>query len=293
MDGRRAKIFSVSSEMPTIGDILLSYEDYLALVNPAAHALFVSRKKSDAEGARVEAITFAMLRTNGYNPDLKEDTSSGGVDFVCNPNSREEFVVEATHLEDDAIERVSGMKNEISSGRFSFVTSLLRQKASAKAKQLSNYRCPRVLVIGSTHTMAPLLFDHMAVEWLSSSEPAISVPIGEPDPNVSEVTDLKESLFFRPDGKGGIEPCRQSISAVLLSMIGRDGECIVYGALHPDAARPLPTNRLRDIPFARVHPWPPKDGLIQVEWVVSSPTACRMQVDPVTLTETELRRGPG
>ena len=105
-------------------------------MNPAARALFVSRKKSDAEGARVEAITFAMLRTNGYNPDLKEDTSSGGVDFVCNPNSREEFVVEATHLEDDAIERVSGMKNEIPGGwfRFSLVTSLLRQKASAKSE---------------------------------------------------------------------------------------------------------------------------------------------------------------
>ena len=71
---------------------------------------------------------FAMLRTNGYNPDLKEDTSSGGVDFVCNPNSREEFVVEATHLEDDAIERVSGMR------WFSFVTSLLRQKASCLSK---------------------------------------------------------------------------------------------------------------------------------------------------------------
>jgi len=92
-----------------------------------------------------------------------------------------------------------------------------------------------------------------------------------PNPAVTTTTDLAESVFFRPKkDENGFEPCRQSISALLLASIQED-KTKVMGLLHPDPAKPLDISMLSHIPFLRAANWPFESGEIITEWVIKSP----------------------
>ncbi len=139
------------------------------------------------------------------------------------------------------------------------ITHMLRTKASDKASQLSGYEMARVLVIACEHIAADVLLGPLEAEMFLTSETRIAVPIfaGEPiDPKVYLTTDLKDSVFFR--FKNGIlEPCRKSISVViLLSVLG--DKCLAVGILHPDPQHVFSIGLLPSVPFLRMKRWPPR-----------------------------------
>ncbi len=78
------------------------------------------------------------------------------------------------------------------------------------------------------------LLGALAAEWLMTSQPKLSVPVGSPLTAVREVTDLSKSAFLA-SRDGRVIAVRQSISAVLLMAIW-EHELHVVGMLHPEPA---------------------------------------------------------
>ncbi len=110
----------------------------------------------------------------------------------------------------------------------------------------------------------------MAAESLLVSDQKIVVTINQPNPDSELVTDLRESVFFRFSANGTIEPCRQSISAILLVQIF-DDECRVVGILNPMPSVEFAISLLPSMPFVRVNPWPIQQNRIFTEWTIHNP----------------------
>lgn len=234
----------------SIGEVVDSYWIFLAGNHYSAHLeAFKKRLNSDARAAEVEAVVFSFLWSAKVHPDIFEDLSKGGPDFCCEPCGKTKFLVEVTSLESGAVARESSLPVRIEAaggGAFSLITPLLKGKASAKATQFGNSPLPRVLVIASSHDGAGLLMDRLGAEFLLLSDPMISAPFGGAPNRATQVTDLRRSVFFRPDKAGReIIPCRQSISAILLVAISGI-QTDVVGILHPQ-----PTSRLSRPCFRR------------------------------------------
>jgi hypothetical protein len=113
-----------------------------------------------------------------------------------------------------------------------------------------------------------------AAEELLTGTTSFSVPIDGSHRNVSIITQLANSVFFRPSKEGqGVEPSRQSISGILLIVVGNESLSVV-GLLHPSAARPLAHELFRDVHFVRLKAWPIEAGVpFGIEWVGMKPTA--------------------
>jgi hypothetical protein len=246
--------------------------------------------RSNPEGARGEAILFSLLRSDFDEVTISEDPSTGGADFLVT-SGEFKFITEVSCLQTESVASQSGMKSEVedgSGGWFRMVTHKLRTKVSDKAPQVSGYTIPRVVVITCEHIGSDLLSGPYGAESLMSSETKIAVPIGDQPPdNIGLVTDLKDSAFFRFKN-GAVEPCRQSVSAVLLVSIFGDKSLIV-GVLHPDPQYPFPISLLRSVPFLRLKKWPPENSAIEMEWVIRSPRAAEFYHREVVFKEKELK----
>lgn len=247
-------------------EVVESYKDYLTVKSPSHHNAFCNREKNDKESTIVEATSFMLFRnTFEFDVTIGEDIAQGGVDFICK-NAGTEFVAEVTHINRDSISRYSGLEEDNLKFRsYSLITELLRTKATNKASQVANYPMSRVLVIGSSHRDAGLLFGKSGAEALLTSDTAITAPINSTIDQVQEETDLANSVFFRL-GKNGIEPCRQSFSAIILSTIYSDRLSLI-GILHPQPRVSFNISILPEIPFCRVSNWPCIDKKIEKEWI--------------------------
>ena len=88
-------------------------------------------------------------------------------------------------------------------------------------------------------------------------------------------TDLKHSVFYRPSGLVDasnvptINPCRQSISTILLLTIRRDGANAV-GLLHPEAAYPFNPAWFPKVPYVTFKN-PATATNIATEWIPGDP----------------------
>jgi hypothetical protein len=281
---RRELAWSVDN---SIEDVLQAHGEYLSLLHPDFSSKFDELLLADREAAIGEAAVFSLLKTYfRARPEPADVPGTGGVDFICHRAKPEQFVVEVTSLKPEAVAAQSGIPTEIEDGAggpFKMTTDQLFSTVRSKADQLSNYSCPRVLAITSTHHAASFLMGDTGAEFLLTSEPAITYPLAETGGPVTMTTNLRRSVFFGPaPGSTGtqIVPRRQSVSAVLL--LGLDElRSNVVGLLHPAPATKLNLERFRDVPFLRLAEWPIVDGAIRTEWVISSPESRHFPHAPV------------
>lgn len=276
--------------MSSITQIIESYKLFLEVKYPNHFQSYCRRLKNKPESAKAEAITFSILRSIFNSVLVAEDISTGGADFLCKMDGAE-FISEVTCLQSEAVAAQSGWKNELpengSAGSFSMITQMLRTKASSKAGQLSGHELPRILVVTSEHLAADVLLGPHGAETFLTSDTQIEVPIDKPIENVNIVTDLKNSVFFRYKNSS-IESCRRSISAILLLSIFAD-KSLVVGILHPDPEYKFPIKLLPSVPFLRMKEWPPKNSIIETEWVVYKPKAKEFYHRTVEFKDEELR----
>jgi hypothetical protein len=263
--------------------ILDWYSEYLRTKHPKNSKQFERARKSDLEAALAEAITFHLLTYMRVHPEINEQVGSGGVDFICCASRaplfkclpQNQFVVEATSLDRDAVSKRSRIPKVIpagiSGGAIGLLTQNICNKAKQKNKQLKGYPMPRVLAIVSSHPGGPVLFNSATAKWALVSEEHFVHPIGSAVADPDNYTDLKNSVFIKygPDGES-IVPCRKEISAILL--IAVDGAASeVFGIVHPEPEYPLNLEFLPNLPFVRIAQWPVSEGRIVVDWVITHP----------------------
>lgn len=271
----------------TVADIVRAYT-LLLEIRPDHHRSFRSRLESDPDAARAEAVVFSWLRSRRMMPTLSDAPGTGGPDYLCLPDSDEPFLIEVTSLKKDAVEQRSGWPDELSERAQSFgmITPNLLSKARAKARQLGGHDVGRVLAICLSHIGAGALLGTLAAEWLMTSEPKLSVPIGVSSGAVRQVTDLSKAAFLTTRD-GAVVPTRRSISAILLIAIWED-QLETVGILHPEPAVSFDYRTLREVPFLRLE-WPLKDNVLRTEWVVGHPSPGRFYHAAVSPSDAELR----
>jgi hypothetical protein len=283
----------LKKELIVIAATVESYKDFLSVKYPSHYRLFCNRLNSKPESARAEAVTFSLLWSQFGDVTIAEDVVTGGADFLCVTESGK-IIVEVTCVEGEAVAAQSrwpnGVAEDGSGGSFGMITHMLRTKASEKASQLSDYEMPRVLAITCEHIGADVLLGPLGAEMFLTSETKIAVPIatGEPiDDKIHLTTDLQDSVFFRFEN-GVVEPCRRSISAILLVSIFAD-KCLAVGILHPQPQHVFPIRLLPSVPFLRMKKWPPENHSIETEWVIHNPTPTTFYHQEVTFRDKELR----
>ncbi len=288
--GRRRPdvIWNVGDSLSRIAE---AHSDYLLLKHPAFHHKFQRLLEADPEAATAEAAVFSILKTYfRAEPEPADEPGTGGVDFVCRKDEEDMCVVEVTSLKPEAVAEKSGIPAiaDDDGGAFRMTTHQLFSTVCGKADQLADYPCPRVLAITSTHFASSFLMGTQGAEYLLTSEPSLTFPVGVPGAPVRMTTNLRSSAFFGPGPNEQIAPRRRSVSAVLL--IGLFGDqSTVIGLLHPAPAYPLGIERFREVPFLRVANWPIVDGIISTEWVVSGPEAKGFPHSAVTLSNADPR----
>ena len=259
----------------SIDEVVDSYWVFLARNKYDAHLhRFKQRLTSGSKAAaEAEAVVFSFLWSSRVRPDIFEDISTGGPDFICQPNEKDKFLVEVTSLESGAVARRSTLPDKIDGrggGAFGLITENLRRAVGAKAFQLANYPHPRVLAIASSHVFATILMDALPAQNLLISDPMISYRIGDPTGRATQVTDLQRSAFLRTDkSRTKIVPCRQSISAILLVAMCWNQAHIV-GILHPEPVVAFDPELLRQVPYVRLKNWPITNGSLEPEWIESA-----------------------
>ena len=254
-----------------VTDLVLNYKCFLKNKHPARVKSYFNLLKNQPASARAEAVTFHFLKANLDNVQVKEDPEKGGVDFECKTDDAK-FVVEVTHLDSDSVARKSGLKNELPQNRcggwYTDITDKLFQKTISKANQMSGYGCPTILTMLCEHPQSDMLLGTIDADYLLTGEHKIPiVPFSNQSENLNLITDLGNSVFFRFNEKiGKLEPCRRSISAILLFSVLSTNAFIV-GILHPDPVHKLPIEFIPAVPFVRLKKWPPEKNILEVEWV--------------------------
>jgi hypothetical protein len=273
----------------SVKGVVAAYDGWLEVKAPGHRKAFLRRLKDDPEAAHAEAVTFNLLRMMQKNPHPGEVVGEGGVDFICTPKGHQEFAVEVTVLQSEAVTAASGLTSPLQNGAargFSQITTKLMQEAVNKAGQMSGYSMPRVLVIATEHEGASLLMGAHSAEELLTGTTAFRVRIGDTEASPDVITTLKNSVFFR-EKNGSIEPARQSISAILLMQIREDGASVI-GVMHPAAAIPLDPYTFERVHFVRLRHWPIKDRF-GIEWVGPPPSPTSFPHVPMGLADSDVR----
>ena len=113
------------------------------------------------EAKKAEETSRTMLEN--LCDTVEDNTNKPGVDFLCKKGAFE-FCAEVTCIEIETVINQSGIPHKRpSSGHYDMITGQIRSQASSKVKQLSKYKCARLLIIVSFHSGANhLLGDHAA-----------------------------------------------------------------------------------------------------------------------------------
>jgi hypothetical protein len=119
--------------------------------------------------------------------------------------------------------------------------------------------------------------DRGAAEYLMTSAPHLSVPLGSAGKAGQWKTDLHDAVFCQPaatldaSGNQRFVARYRSIAAILLVTIGvRETE--VVGLLHPDAAHPFNPQLFPAVPYVRFAEWPFTSSNIRTEWILGGNT---------------------
>lgn len=266
---------------PMIQEVVNGYQEYLKLNCSEQHQKSFNDllTKNHEEAAISEAVVFNWLCQNNLNPGVEENKSTGGMDFICSYNKKDEFVVEVTCLKREELAMSTGLSVK-KFGGFRMPTKEIRTRISNKAKKLSGYEMPRVLAITSLHDAAPILLNSQIIPgFFLVSGWKLNVPIGNSDEDFHLSTDLQEAIFFRFKGNSTeIEYCRESVSAVLLISITGNGLCAT-GYLHPKPTYSLNAKFLSAVPFLKVKNNLIRDGEILTEWINAAPYSASFPLD--------------
>ena len=244
----------IDEETKTVYDLLGEYKCFLETYHSERCKSFHELCSTEPEAARAEAIVFSFFKRNGYDIQVEETRNEGGVDFRVQTESTD-FVVEVTSILRETFTEHSGIpENLVGSGKGYYVGNyevarLIRSEASSKANQMSDYPCPRVLVIACEHAGYS---DYLkksedvgfGADMFLTSPPKIAVPGG------NNVTYLEDSLFFRFQNDR-IVFCRESISTVLLLHISKY-YAETTGLLHPKPAYNFSSELLPLVPFVEI-----------------------------------------
>ncbi len=253
-----------------LADVANSYIAYLEAHRPEALKKFLERLKASSDAAQAEAVVFSFLQWQGTNPTVAEDVSSGGADFLCRPSNCDPFYVEVSSIDAEATAHHSSwpavVRDGISGGSFRLITDQLHRKIVKKADQLRNLPAAGVLALTNSHIGAMALMGRHAATCLMVSDYKISYRLGDDPNNFRNVTDLKRSVFFRPDKRRGeITACRRSVSAALLMSIS-DLMTSAVGLLHPNPLIPFAASALESVPMLSVTNWPERASGIKTAW---------------------------
>lgn len=272
----------------SLSDAVSAYSLLLEIGYPDHHRSFQLRMGNDPDAAKAEAVVFSWLRSQAMVPTPFDTPGTGGPDYLCSPPLSAPFLIEVTSLNKEAVETRSGWPDELEEKAHSFgmVTANLWHKTRTKASQLSDYDVARVLAICLSHVGAGALLGQLAAQWLMTSQPQLSVPVGGPLNEIRQVSDLGKAAFLTIRD-GLIVPARKSISAVLLIAIWEHELCVV-GMLHPEPAVVLDYRVFGEVPFLRLT-WPLKDDALRTEWVVGKPLAKGFNHTAESPTDEELR----
>jgi hypothetical protein len=290
LDELEASLYQ-SRQSDPLDQLVASYLTWLEVKAPEHLKSFKTRLNEDPEAAHAEAVTFGVLRTAGMRPKIGEVVGKGGVDFIAEPSDRPPFAVEVTTIRIETVTKASGLKHPLSEGfgGFNQITGSLLREAVNKATQVANQQMPRVLVIATEHDGASLLMGTHSAEELLTGTTAFQIKIGDVEATPEVIAPLKNSVFFRmTKDQTGVEPARQSISAILLMTISRDGASIL-GILHPQPAVPFDPKMLDQIHFIRLRSWPIAGNRFGIEWVGPPPSPTRYLHFPIELINVDLK----
>jgi hypothetical protein len=197
VDENAPKLWTPSAPVlgASVSEIVKAYSLFLEVRYPAHHRAFGLRSATDSNAANAEAVMFSWLRSQSLSPTLADDPGYGGPDFLCSPPRAAPFLLEVTSLKPDTVAERSGWPDELSDRAHSFamITPSLWSKTRNKAYQLGGHQIARILAVCLTHVRAGALLGALAAEWLMTSDPKLSVPVGAPMSAVREVTDLRKS----------------------------------------------------------------------------------------------------
>jgi hypothetical protein len=265
----------------SVDEVVDSYWKFLSRNRYDGHLKrFKDRLNADPKAAEAEAIVFSVLWSAKLRPDIFEDNSAGGPDFLCEPSPGDSFLVEVKSLDSGAVSERSTLPLSMSGNggqAFALITDKLCSAAQSKASQLGGRGMPGILAIVSSHAFAGLLMDRGAAQYLMISAPHMSVPIGSTRNAGQWRTDLRDAVFCQPaallDASGNqvFVPRYRSIAAILLMTIGvRETE--IVGLLHPDAAHPFNPQLFPVVPYVRFAQWPLTSINISTEWILGGDT---------------------
>lgn len=221
-----------------------------------------------------------MLWSAKLRPDIFEDNSAGGPDFRCEPSPGSSFLVEVKSLDSEAVSARSTLPltmHETGGQAFGLITDKLCSVAQSKASQLGVRGMSGVLVIASSHDFASLLMDRGAAEYLMTSAPHFSVPIGSTGKAGRRKTDMRNAVFCQPaalldaSGDQRFVTRYRSIAAIFLATIG-GRETEIVGLLHPDATHPFNPQLFPAVPYVRFAEWPLTSSNISTEWILGGDT---------------------
>jgi hypothetical protein len=262
----------------SVDEIVDSYWKFLSRNHYDGHLKrFKDRLDSDPKAAEAEAVVFSVLWSEKRRPDIFENNSAGGPDFRCDPSPSDSFLVEVTSLDSKAVSNRSKLPLELNGPggqAFRLITEKLCSAAQSKAAQLGGRGMPGVLAITSSYDFAGLLMDRGAAEYLMTSTPHITVPVGSTGKSGYLETDLRNAVFCQPgilDAAGNqmFVTRYRSIAAILLVTIGvREAE--IVGLLHPDAAHPFNPQLFPAVPYVRFARWPLISSNISTEWILGN-----------------------
>jgi hypothetical protein len=255
--------------MKTVNDLVDEFKRFLNNNHSEHFNAFNQRYNDQPEAAKAEAVIFSFFNQNGYDIWVEETSKNkGGVDFRVRTESSE-FVVEVTSVSQDTFTKKSGVPTTFKSSKVFTVSSRgaarqIRQEAFDKAKQMSGYNCPAILIITSEHLQYEHILQNKNAPFGASmfmmSPPGIAI---EHNPKIRDddtatpisftsenATNLEYSLFLKFNERGRIEFCRKQISAVLLFHI-RTHEASIVGLLHPKPIYRFSHKILPSVPFIK------------------------------------------
>lgn len=238
----------------TVADILSNYENYLKTNKPSKSNSFLNLKKQNIESAQAEAVVFSILKQFDLDPEPLEENNQKRMDFLCNKNGNM-FYIEVTNISCEKMTEYTGWRCDKTrlTTAFRLCTKELQQHVINKTSQMSSGgNLPRVLAL-TTHHPYPLDAGQ-AKELMTDTFIYQQVTPKGKDAEIG--TSLYRSVFFRFNhDRSYINPCRKSISAIILINIQADRSKMM-GLLHPEPSFPFPVHLMEDVPFLRIKNWP-------------------------------------
>lgn len=154
---------------PNIDELYENYKAVLKSHFPEEFRRLLRIEENNIDGAKFQAALAAILQFFGLKTIFGETSGNGGVDFICRMQNVE-FAAEATIINTMSMEAKTGMKHDqrgIDGGWFKPFPTLF-QKLESKTKQVSEYKIPRAVFLGSFHNESSMLFDDgLADQYLS------------------------------------------------------------------------------------------------------------------------------